>query len=83
MDASDRPFCLRGCVDCGSILDYYMVFDKVWRKAGLADSDRCCLTCLEWRLGRPLSIDDFPPLQVNRMAYAAAGRLSTVGGTRC
>jgi hypothetical protein len=53
-----------------------MVWDTVWHEAGLRSDETCCLACLERRLGRPLSIDDFPPVPVNRLAYAAAGKLS-------
>ena len=65
------------CTDCGFVpFDHYMVWDELWAKAGLDPREICCLECLERRIGRPLGIDDFPPLAVNRLAYAAAGKLS-------
>ena len=61
------------CTDCGFVpFDHYMVWDELWAKAGLDPREICCLECLERRLGRPLGVDDFPPLPVNRLAYAAA-----------
>ena len=70
----------RECIDCGlllaSVFDYYMVHNAVWSEAGLHQQDECCLGCLERRLGRPLTIEDFPPVPVNRAAYAGAGRLA-------
>ena len=65
------------CTDCGFVpFDHYMVWDELWAKAGLDPREICCLECLERRFGRPLGIDDFPPLPVNRLAYAAAGKLA-------
>jgi hypothetical protein len=69
----------RGCVDCGEeVFDYYMVWDWVWRRAGFQKKKRgahCCLACLERRLKRPLTLEDFIPAPVNRLAYAGAGLL--------
>jgi len=39
---------------------------------------RCCLACLERRLKRLLTISDFTPCPVNRLAYAAVGEVSVV-----
>jgi hypothetical protein len=50
----------------------------VWAAAGLEDSAICCLACLERRLKRALTIDDFPVGSVNRQAYAAFGELSVM-----
>ena len=53
--------------------DYYMVHRDVWRNAGLALEQTCCLRCLEERTGRPLNIQDFAVAPVNRLAFAGAG----------
>jgi hypothetical protein len=66
------------CIDCGWRLDYYVVTDDTWTAAGLHPSVYCCLACLERRLRRPLTIDDFTACLVNRLAYAAAGKLSVL-----
>ena len=55
------------CAVCGAFPpDAYMVRDDVWQAAGLAPKDHACLPCLERRLGRPLTIDDFAPVPINR-----------------
>jgi hypothetical protein len=65
------------CCDCG-FFELYMVRDEVWAAAGLHWSARCCMACLERRLGRLLTIGDFTVCPVNRMAYAAVGQISVV-----
>jgi hypothetical protein len=47
------------CVDCGDVEDYYMVHNRVWKKAGLKPNQCCCCRCLAVRLGRPLKYEDF------------------------
>jgi hypothetical protein len=59
------------CKDCGihtAGIEYYMVHDTVWKKAGM-DRGCLCLTCLETRLGRPLVKADFPPYPINTSQY--------------
>lgn len=63
------------CWVCGDVGDYYMVRNHTWAVAGLHPHALCCLACLQRRLGRPLSIDDFTVCRLNRVAFAAAGRL--------
>jgi hypothetical protein len=70
---------LNACVDCGWYGDDYMVTHAVWKLSGLPpDGGQLCLACLQRRLNRPLTIDDFPPCSPNRLAYAAAGKLNVV-----
>jgi hypothetical protein len=57
--------CGKQCVDCGDVRDYYMVNDRVWKKAGLNPRQCCCRKCLAPRLGRPLAPADFTPCPVN------------------
>ena len=57
--------------------DSYTGWKRVWAEAGQPEGF-CCLPCLERRLKRPLTLEDFPPVPVNRQAYAAAGKLSMV-----
>jgi hypothetical protein len=41
--------------------EVYTVHDHVWRKAGMEAYGGClCVGCLEERIGRPLTPDDFP-----------------------
>lgn len=49
------------CKDCNGYPDDYMVFHSTWRAAGMAPKGGfLCLSCLERRLGRPLTSHDFP-----------------------
>jgi hypothetical protein len=66
------------CNDCGFSFDHYMATDEVWAAAELDPRTICCLACLERRLKRPLTLDDFTVCEINRQAYAAAGKLSIV-----
>jgi len=68
----------RGCADCGWARDRFMVTNEVWREAGYGPREFHCLRCLETRLKRPLTIEDFPAVPINRQAYAAMGRLGEV-----
>jgi hypothetical protein len=41
--------------------EFYMVWDHVWRAAGMLPSGgHLCIGCLQDRLGRPLTGADFP-----------------------
>ena len=41
--------------------EQYIVHDTIWRAAGMGPWSGClCIGCLERRLGRPLTPDDFP-----------------------
>ena len=52
----------RYCFDCGVEWPAdYQVTDLLWAEAGLAPKEgRLCLSCLGTRLGRLLTIEDFP-----------------------
>jgi hypothetical protein len=59
-----KTFC---CVDCGKDTgnsgEYYSVGDDVWAASGLApNGGMLCLACLEKRIKRPLTADDFTAL---------------------
>ena len=66
------------CPDCGTLVTpthtprgthnwhWYIVYPDVWAAAGLKFTDGCwCIPCLERRLGRVLTVDDFPPAPIN------------------
>lgn len=60
------------CHDCGvdtcsaALGEYYMVTDDVWAASGLAeDGGYLCIGCLETRLERLLTPDDFTDAPVN------------------
>jgi hypothetical protein len=52
------------CVDCGECTlssgEYYRVDNELWAASGLGPNDgMLCLHCLERRIGRELTLDDF------------------------
>lgn len=51
------------CMDCGvntsEIKEYYTLLDEVWLRANPKDLGMLCLACVENRLGRLLTRDDF------------------------
>lgn len=58
------------CVDCGvdTLLagEYYMVKSEVWLLTGLDTRDgMLCVSCLENRIGRELTVHDFSDYPVN------------------
>lgn len=64
------------CHDCGlDVADsgdyWYMVWDEVWAETGLDPDDGfLCVPCIERRLGRALTPDEFNDAPINRMAWA-------------
>jgi hypothetical protein len=63
------------CEDCGEctccIGEYYMVEDEVWYSAITARSkpDMLCVGCVELRIGRLLTKDDFSDAPLNSLPY--------------
>jgi hypothetical protein len=64
------------CKDCGTDTtprtgplagswEWYKVHDAVWAAAGMPENGFLCIGCLERRLGRELTPEDFPDLPVN------------------
>ena len=58
------------CTDCRwctpLLGEYYMVHDNVWKAAGMEPEGGClCIGCLEERLGRMLTPDDFTDCLLN------------------
>ena len=67
------------CADCGidtsAADEYYMLHDRVWRKAAGKDIEAMlCIGCVETRLGRKLTPRDFTKCAVNR-DFAKSARL--------
>ena len=61
--------------------EFYMVTDEVWAAAGMPDADLdeddrlymddcLCIGCLELRIGRRLTPDDFTDCPMNDLSYA-------------
>lgn len=67
-----RPsfLCLDCSVDTDEIDEYYMVHHELWRQAAghsiAVLMGVLCIGCLEQRIGRQLSPQDFIPCPVNR-----------------
>ena len=63
------------CVDCGKDThggEYYMVWDEVWEASGMTpDGGMLCLPCLERRIGRHLTPDDFTAIFPSKEAWRA------------
>jgi hypothetical protein len=73
------PLCTTNCVDCGigtiTAKEFYMVKDDVWEQAWhgrrkwwyrkVYGQEVLCIGCLEERIGRTLTKDDFTDAPVN------------------
>lgn len=64
------------CADCATPTapidgpsEWYAVSDTVWESAGATPDAILCIGCLEDRLGRRLSRQDFPEALLNRPDY--------------
>ena len=72
------------CVDCevhtGIIGDYYMVHKHLWAEFG-SDDGMLCIACLENRMGRTLTPDDFSDAPVNygSLTYRSERMISRIG----
>jgi hypothetical protein len=57
------------CLDCGrdtiDIGHDYMLHDELWISINPGDDGKLCLTCVEKRLGRRLTKDDFSNWPIN------------------
>jgi hypothetical protein len=63
------------CSDCGECTqcmdEYYMLKDEVWHSAITARSKPSilCIGCVESRIGKLLTKDDFAPVPLNEMPF--------------
>jgi hypothetical protein len=80
------------CADCGTNTvpleggrEYYEVLDSVWADAGAPgigqedngpDGFFLCISCLEQRLDRRLTADDFKSVPANEKSHWSTGRLN-------
>jgi len=72
-DVEELPEYLK-CKDCGRGLpSLYMLEKGLWAQASGTDHDRnICIWCIEKRIGRPLTIDDFDRhVWVNELIFFA------------
>ena len=79
IDCDCEDFYLFECMDCHCCTncnyEYYMVHDQVWLEANPRDKGMLCVGCLEQRLGKLLTKDDFTAAPINEIA-------KLVGSTR-
>lgn len=70
-----RKHCV-SCLDCDEIcVDDYFLLNDVWESLGLSRHDgRLHLECVERRLGRLLTLDDFSEAPINNAIRWAANR---------
>lgn len=66
-DAEEPEHNLLYCLSCACIHpSEYMVAPDVWASTGLAyNAGALCLKCLEARVGRALTVQDFPDVPIN------------------
>lgn len=65
-DSGQSSFKCLDCLRCTNELEhYYMVWDNIWNQAVIETRGMLCFNCLEKRLGRKLTLLDFPPYPVN------------------
>ena len=57
--------CLDCGVDTGKILEHYFIHLSVWLQVHNSKTGMLCIGCLENRLGRKLTSEDFPPVSIN------------------
>lgn len=70
-----NPFLCRDCnMNTDRKSEYYMVHDRVWRKAGSPDG-MLCIGCLEARIGRFLNKYDFTDAFINVALIPRSRRL--------
>jgi len=78
------PGCAGSCYgfDCAAcsvntlhIKEYYMVTDEVWNAAWPTGRGMLCIGCLEDRLGRQLTSDDFTDAPINQGYFGYSERL--------
>lgn len=78
------------CEDCGECTncmnEYYMVHESVWLEANPVDYGMLCIGCLEQRLGRLLTKDDFSAVPLNEDEFSIRSerlksRLNSTGPT--
>lgn len=61
------------CLDCnedtGKLMEFYFVHTDLWLSAAGSKEGMLCVGCLEERIGRRLTSDDFPDVTINSPRY--------------
>ena len=58
--------CLDCKIDCGRIGEHYFIKTDLWMKAVGSNKGMLCIEHLEKRIGRELTLADFPDVHINR-----------------
>jgi hypothetical protein len=58
------------CFDCGSDEDWYMLTDATWAATGMGKRGHLCIACVEDRLGRLVTREDFTDAPINDLHEA-------------
>lgn len=61
--------CLDCSVDTGKIGEHYMLTDETWYQIHDSNIGMLCLGCLEVRLGRKLTAQDFNQSYINGLRF--------------
>ncbi len=61
--------CLDCGVDCGRLGEHYMLKESVWFSVAASDKGMLCVGCIETRLGRRLTSNDFNNSYVNGLGF--------------
>ena len=83
--AKERARIESRCLDCGEETsfradkadEYYMVHNELWLRAHPARNGKLCIGCLERRLDRELTPDDFTSAIVNEPGRGKSKRLNS------
>jgi hypothetical protein len=66
------------CLDCPlntkELLEYYNVHDNIWNSVASPNDGMLCIGCLENRLGRRLSRNDFSDAPINHGYFPRSDR---------
>lgn len=73
---NENDFCVDCSIDTVLIGEYYMVHDHVWFESGMTKtSGMLCISCLEKRLRRKLTSEDFKDLPINNISIIRSYKL--------
>jgi len=65
-----RRFLCLGCKeDTGKLMEFYFIHTELWVEATGSKEGMLCVGCLEERIGRELTPDDFPDVTINKSQY--------------
>ena len=66
MPSRKRFQCKDCAIDTGKAHEHYFVNDALWNAAGMGKVGMLCIGCLELRIGRELTPNDFTACYLNR-----------------